>query len=187
MVSAAGQDLRRQFPLWIGVGVGYEEPLDPLGSNLWQGRWPFSTEMGEAVSAKGHQTAPQGSSDVWASLCPPLVCHYSSWYKTAPAKCGPTRPVPHTVCGSCKVPGRPTVLSVVPAWMLILGRCTETLILAGKSVFQGHSEVTESSELVRLFRHTLNKITASIFSDWVIICLMKKRMSFTIHTFVCET
>lgn len=96
----------------------------------------------------------RGRSDIWACLCPPLVCHHSLWYKTAPAKCGPTRSVPHMACGSCKVLGRPMVLPVVPVWMLILWRCTETLFLAGKTVFQSHSEVTESSESVRLFRHT---------------------------------
>lgn len=129
----------------------------------------------------------RGRSDIWACLCPPLVCHHSSWYKTAPAKCGPTHSVPHMACGSCKVLGRPMVLSVVPVWMLILQRCTETLFLAGKTAFQSHSEVTESSESVRLFRHIPSEITASIFSYQIIICLMKKRKSFSIHAFFCET
>ena len=98
-------------------------------------------------------------------------------------------PIWHVAPVRCLAGSRSWVHSVVPIWMLILGRCTETLIPSCKSVFQSHSEVTESSESLGSLRHNLSvfesplKITASIFSDQVIICLLKKRMFCNTHTF----
>lgn len=79
------------------------------------------------------------------------------------------------------------VHSLIAVWMLILGRCTGTLIPARKSVFQSCSGVTESSESLRSLRHNQSvfesplKIAASIFSDRVIICLLRNRRFCNTH------
>lgn len=112
--------------------------------------------------------------DCFCQLCPYLSSPPRPWH-VASVRC---------------LPGpRSWVRSVVPIWMLVLGRCSETLIPTCESIFQSHSEVTESSQSLRSLRHNLNvfkspsKITASIFSDQVIFCLLTKSMFCNTHPF----
>lgn len=125
-------------------------------------------------------------SDVLVCLCPSLVCRgerlllpaVSLPFRSPPRHGAPAKTLAGPQCW---------VHSLIAVWMLILGRCTGTLIPARKSVFQSRSGVTESSESLRSLRHNLSvfesplKIAASIFSDRVIICLLRNRRFCNTH------
>lgn len=149
-------------------------------------RWMSMLDWdGGAVSAKS--TIPL--SDVLVCFCPalvsPLLMVKDCFCQLCPY---PSSPLP-MAWGSWKQPGMPTVLGslIYSSLDAFLERCIETLLLACRSVFQSHSEVTESSESLRSLRHNLSvfesplKIAASILSDRVIICLLRNRRFCNTH------